>query len=123
MDSMDLTTITVRQGGKTRYIKAQDVIYIESIGRKALLHLSDEIIEYYAKISLLEEQLKPVFFRSHRAYHINLMYVEGYDKREVRMKNTDSVLISKYRFHEFEKVMENACKMTAKGLKCSKYKD
>lgn len=123
MDSMDLTTITVRQGGKIRYIKAQDVIYIESIGRKALLHLSDEIIEYYAKISLLEEQLKPVFFRSHRAYLINLMYVEGYDKREVRMKNTDSVLISKYRFHEFEKVMENTCKMTAKGLKCSKYKD
>lgn len=123
MDSMDLNTITVKQGCKTRYIKAQDVIYIESIGRKALLHLTDEVIEYYAKISRLEEQLTPFFFRSHRAYLINLMYVEGYDRREVHMKNTDSVLISKYRFREFEKVMENACKKPGKGLKYSKHKE
>lgn len=119
----DKTVIIVKQGNKIRYVKAQDVIYIESIGRKALLHLTDEVIEYYAKISRLEEQLVPYFFRSHRAYLINLAYVENYSKREIRMKNTDSVLISKYRFSEFEKVLENACKNTAKGLKCSKYRE
>ncbi len=118
-------TIIVKQGSKTRYIIAAKVIYIESLGRKVLLYLPDEIIEYYAKISLLEAQLKPDFFRIHRAYLINLNFVEDYNKREVKMSNQDFVLISKYRLHEFQKTIckytENACKMTSKGLKCSKY--
>lgn len=118
-------TIIVKQGTKIRYIQAADVIYIESLGRKVLLHLTSEIIEYYAKISILEAQLIPDFFRIHRAYLINLHFVEDYNKREARMSNQDLVLISKYRLHEFQKTMckytENACKMKAKGLKCSKY--
>lgn len=58
----DETKITIKQGSKVRLINIQDVIYIESLGRKAILHLSDEIITYYAKISKLEEQLSPYFF-------------------------------------------------------------
>ncbi len=97
--------LTVRQGTKVRMIAIQDVIYIESLGRKAALHLADEIIEYYAKISSLEEKLHPVFFRVHRAYLVNLNYVESYTRREVRLKNAESVLISKYRIREFQKVL------------------
>lgn len=97
--------IIVRQGNKTRLVDMQDVIYIESLGRKAVLHLTNETIEYYAKISSLEEQLRPVFFRVHRAYLVNLNYVESYTKREVCLKNAESVLISKYRINEFQKIL------------------
>lgn len=95
-------TLTVRQGSKTRFIHLHDIIYIESIGRKAALHLQDETVEYYAKISDLEKQLGAGFFRIHRAYLVNLSYVESYNKREARLKNSDSVLISKYRFQQFK---------------------
>ncbi len=97
--------IIVRQGTKTRIVNIEDVIYIESLGRKAVLHLKGETIEYYEKISSLEEQLYPVFFRVHRAYLVNLDYVESYTKREVLLKNAESVLISKYRIREFQKVL------------------
>ena len=110
----DETKITIKQGSKVRLINIQDVIYIESLGRKVILHLSDEIITYYAKISKLEEQLSPYFFRTHRAYLINLKYVESYSRREVLLKNIDSVLISKYRLNDFQKAVEKSHKMLAK---------
>lgn len=100
-------TLTVKQGSRIRLIDAENVIYIESIGRKAVLHLQDEVIEYYAKISDLEVQLRPLFFRIHRAYLINLKYVESYNKREVCLKNADSLLISKYRLLEFQSAFQN----------------
>ncbi len=112
--TQDQIKITVKQGGRIRLVNIQDVVYIESLGRKAILHLSNETIEYYAKISKLEEQLYPVFFRTHRAYLINLQYVESYNRREVTLKNADSVLISKYRFHDFQKAIEKSHKMLAK---------
>lgn len=126
MDTTGDTNIIVKQNGKTRLIESKDVIYIESFGRKAFLHLANEVIEYYAKISQLETQLQPDFFRVHRAYLVNLDYVENYTKREAKMSNQDFVLISKYRFHDFQNAMrkyaKNTCKTTVKGLKCSKYK-
>lgn len=113
--------ITVNQNGKIRLIESRNVIYIESYGRKALLHLADETIEYYAKISQLEAELRPMFFRVHRAYLVNLSCVEAYNKREVKMCSQDLLLISKYRFAEFQNAMgkyaKNACKMEAEGLK------
>lgn len=101
----DEIKITVKQGAKTRFVNAEDVFYIESIGRKAVLHLAEEIIEYYAKISDLEKQLYPEFFRIHRAYLVNLKYVESFNKREVLLKNGDAILISKYRLAEFQMVV------------------
>lgn len=106
MDSLQKElVIIVKQGSRVRLVDAWDVLYIESIGRKAVLHLSDEIIEYYAKISMLEKQLTPYFFRVHRAYLVNLHYIESYNKREVRLKNTEVALISKYRYEEFLKAV------------------
>ncbi len=104
-EKQDRMRITVKQGSKVRLVNIQDIIYIESLGRKAVLHLPDETIEYYAKISQLEEELSPYFFRTHRAYLVNLLYVESYSRREVVLKNTDSVLVSKYRFSDFQRAM------------------
>ena len=104
-EKQDRMRITVKQGSKVRLVNIQDIIYIESLGRKAVLHLPDETIEYYAKISQLEEELSPYFFRTHRAYMVNLLYVESYSRREVVLKNTDSVLVSKYRFGDFQRAM------------------
>lgn len=67
------------------------------------MYLQQEKIEYYDKISQLESQLKPDFFRIHKGYLVNMKYVERYDRTEVRMKNGDSLLISKYKYHNFVK--------------------
>lgn len=95
--------ILVRNGNTTRNVSAEDIYYIESSNRKVILYLKHEKIEYYEKISELERELKPDYFRIHKGYLVNLKYVERYNRTEVQMKNGDSLLISKYRYQDFVK--------------------
>lgn len=81
-------------GNRTRSVSADDIYYIESSNRKVTLYLRHEKIEYYDKISSLESELKPDFFRIHKGYLVNIKYVERYDRTEVKMRNRDSLLIS-----------------------------
>lgn len=48
-------------------------------------------------------ELKPDFFRIHKGYLVNIKYVERYDRTEVKMRNGDSLLISKYKYQDFVK--------------------
>ena len=84
-------------------VSADDIYYIESSNRKVTLYLRHEKIEYYDKISSLESELKPDFFRIHKGYLVNIKYVERYDRAEVKMRNGDSLLISKYKYQDFVK--------------------
>ena len=93
--------VLVRNGNRTRSVSADDIYYIESSNRKVTLYLRHEKIEYYDKISSLESELKPDFFRIHKGYLVNIKYVERYDRTEVKMRNGDSLLISKYKYQDF----------------------
>lgn len=99
--------ILVRNGTTTRSVLADDIYYIESNSRKIILHLANEKIEYYDKISELEHELKQSFFRIHKGYLVNMKYVERYERTEVCMKNKDRLLISKYRYQDFVKAYLN----------------
>lgn len=93
--------IMVKNKGQIRRVAADSVYYIESSNRKVILCLADERIEFYDKISELEQALQPDFYRIHKGYLVNLCYVERYDRTEVLMKNGDRLLISKYKYHDF----------------------
>ena len=95
--------VLVRNGNRTRSVSADDIYYIESSNRKVTLYLRHEKIEYYDKISSLKSELKPDFFRIHKGYLVNIKYVERYDRTEVKMRNGDSLLISKYKYQDFVK--------------------
>lgn len=95
--------VLVRNGNRTRSVSADDIYYIESSNRKVTLYLRHEKIEYYDKISSLESELKADFFRIHKGYLVNIKYVERYDRTEVKMRNGDSLLISKYKYQDFVK--------------------
>lgn len=93
--------IIVKSKNQVRKVLADDVYYIESSNRKVILCLQNEKIEFYDKISNLEQELQPGFFRIHKGYLINLKYVERYNRTEVQVKNGDSILVSKYKYHDF----------------------
>lgn len=95
--------ILVRDGNVTRKIPADDIYYIESSNRKIIVCMQNEKIECYGKIGELENELKKGFFRIHKGYLINMKYVERYNRTEVRMKNGDSLIISKYKYQNFIK--------------------
>ena len=85
-------------------ILLKDIIYIESDQRKIRVHTTYDIIEYYYKISDLENELsEDNFFRCHKCYIINLEYVQSFDNTFIILKNFEKVYISRKRLSDFSK--------------------
>ena len=99
--------LVIQYGGEGKAIPLNDIYYMESRNHNIVLYLKDRNkacggrLEYYAKIGDLEKELAGQFYRIHRGYLINLFYVEGYDKTEVRMANGDKLLLSRYKYDGF----------------------
>ena len=79
-------------------INLSEVLYCEVINRKINLHLADgNIIEYYGKISELEQRHYRDFFKSHRSYLVNLKYIVGYNSNEITLSSGEKLPLSRGR--------------------------
>ncbi len=99
--------LVIQYRGERKVIPLNDIYYMESRNHNIILYTKSGNIEYYAKIGDLEEKLAGQFYRIHRGYLINLFYVEGYDKAEVRMANGDKLLLSRYKYDGFVQAYMN----------------
>ncbi len=95
--------LVIQYANTSRAIPLDDIYYIESSNHKVVLCLKGEKLAYYAKIGVLEEQLRGRFFRIHKGYLVNLTYVDAYNKTELTLVNGEKLLISKYKYGEFVK--------------------
>ncbi len=95
--------LVVQYGSTGKTIPLNDIYYMESQNHKIAIHFKDGVLEYYAKIGDLEEELQGQFCRIHKGYLINLSYVDEYNKTEVTLTNGDKLLISKYKYEDFVK--------------------
>ena len=93
--------LVIRVKGVYRNIPKDNIIYAENEARKVILHLKEEQITYYAKMSELEIFLGNQFFRCHRGYLVNLKEVSGYDTGNVQLKNGETILMAKQKYSEF----------------------
>lgn len=79
-------------------INSSDVLYCEVINRKINLHITNgNIVEYYGKISELEQRLGGDFFKSHRSYLVNLKYITGYTSNEITLSSGEKLPLSRGR--------------------------
>lgn len=97
----------------SKAVYPQDIIYLEAMGRKTVIHFSDHAEEFSHTISEFEEQYLPSdsFCKVHRSYIVNLMHVESFDRKNVYMTNGDTVplthlkefkvIFAKYNFNKF----------------------
>ena len=92
--------LLVKQGGLSTKVFFSDIIYAEVYNRKVMLHTINGDIEYYGKLTDLSEQAGADFFRTHRAYLVNLKYVEKYNATTVWLEQ-GTALLSKKQFSEF----------------------
>lgn len=92
--------ILVKRGGLSTKVPLTDIIYAEVFNRKVLLHTINGNIEYYGKLTDLSEQTGADFYRTHRAYLINLKYVEKYNANTIWLEK-DIVPLSKKQFAGF----------------------
>lgn len=95
-----LAAIVVKRGGISTRVLLEDIIYAEVFNRKVMLHTTGGDIEYYGKLTELSEQTGEDFYRTHRAYLVNLKYVEKYNATTIWLEQ-GSVLVSKKQYAEF----------------------
>ena len=90
-------------GKESVTLRVKDILYVESSGRKAVVHMKDKRYEIYRQMAGLEEELGKEFFRIHRGYLVNMKHIKGYSRSEVQIDNGDLLIISKYKYQEFVK--------------------
>lgn len=65
-----------------------------------MLHTVNGDIEYYGKLTDLSDQAGADFYRSHRAYLVNLKYIEKYNATTIWLEQ-GTALLSKKQFAGF----------------------
>lgn len=94
--------ILVKARGICTKVKVADIVYAEIMNRKITIHTMEEDLEYYGKISELEQQVGKDFYRTHRAYLVHFRYVVKYDASVVYLER-GSAMMSKGKFSDFVK--------------------
>ena len=82
-----------------------DILYIESRGKKLEIHTvrETEDIQIYAAMEELEGQLGEGFYRCHRSYIVNMVYIAEYNSDSIFLTNGNKVYLAKKKYGEFVK--------------------
>ncbi|WP_026394591.1 LytR/AlgR family response regulator transcription factor [Acetobacterium malicum] len=77
------------------FLKSDEILYFESLGRKIKVTTFDAEYEYYYTISALEKELDSLrFILCHRSYIVNLKNVKSIKTKAVVLKNGVMIPIS-----------------------------
>jgi len=95
--------LVVKSGGDYHRIPVKEIFYVESQGRKMLIHSKSGVVEYYEKAKTLEETLGDSFFRCHRCYIVNMEHIVRYNSATVCMTNGDEVFVAQKKYSDFVK--------------------
>lgn len=103
--------LTIKSAGNIYTIAIGSIVYVESQSRKNVIYLiNGKSIEYYGAMSELEKDLDHRFFRIHKGYIVNMMYIQKYDRASVTVSLGEMLMMSKYRYQEFTSAYMNYLK-------------
>lgn len=85
-------------------LKAEDIIYVESVGHKMHIHTSDKIYETYEKLNNLQCKLGSSFVRSHKSFLINMNYIKSRNKASFTLTTGENIVISRIKVNEVKKM-------------------
>jgi len=94
-------TFTIQVGNETVLLNEDDLYFAEVQGRKITLHLAEQTLTYYGRISQLEQQLQGSFFRSHRSYLVHLKHIKRYDQTTITFIDNKQAYIARNRYKAF----------------------
>jgi len=95
--------ILVKSGNAYCKIYVNKIAYVESQGKKVIIHSDGDITEYYGKMAELENTLGDLFFRSHRSFLVNMAYISRYNATNIWLKNGEEIFLAQKKFQEFVK--------------------
>ena len=88
----------------------RDILYMESSGRKVIVHTINRTYEYYDKLDHVEEQLNGMrFVRIHKAYLVNMDNVEAFQYERLSLKDGTILNISEKNRPRIRSIFWNYC--------------
>ncbi len=88
-------TFRFQYGKNVVNLLCADISYLESSGRKIIVHSVNGVYEYYDKLDHAEHELAGRrFVRIHKAYLINMDYVEAFQYEKVALRDGTILNIS-----------------------------
>ncbi len=99
--SAEPPALLIKRGGVSTKVALDEIIYAEVFNRKVILHTKRGEIEYYGRLTELSEKAGDAFYRTHRAYLVNLRYVEKYTAAAVWLEQGLRVPVAKKQFAGF----------------------
>lgn len=96
--------ITITKCRQVIKVLLSSIYFFEMQNRIVIIHTTNGPIEYYDKISNVEEKIPcSDFFRCHRSYIVNLKYVMKFDRKSITLDNNAKIMLSQNRYDEFSK--------------------
>lgn len=90
--------------GDKHILSTDQIIYAETAGRNVRIYTEKEEIVTALTLRKLEEMVdESCFFRTHRAFVVNMEHILKFSPKEIRMDNQNKVFLSKARYSEFRK--------------------
>lgn len=89
-------SLVIRTNGSELILYRKDIMYLESNGRKIMLHMADgRKNEIYEKMDVIQQQLGSTFIRSHKSFLINMKYITERTNKEFYLLDGSVLPISK----------------------------
>jgi len=101
--SSDRKQLLVKTRGTCIRVFQEEILYAEVYNRKVILHMRDGNLEYYKRLSELEEELGEDFARVHRSYLVRLECVEKYNASTVTLEDKSQIPMAKQKYAGFVK--------------------
>ena len=100
----DDTVLNIKLSGVTNgAIKMKNIMYLEGMGKYAMIHTDTEKIECRETLADVEKRLLPeLFVRCHRSFIVNMRYITAYDYAQALLTDNREVPISKKKYDEFK---------------------
>ncbi|NMM65016.1 response regulator transcription factor [Clostridium sp. P21] len=96
--------IVITKGRQAIKILLNNIYFFEMQNRIVIIHTTNGTIQYYDKISNVEEKVpERDFFRCHRSYIVNLKYVMKFDKSSITLDNNEKIMLSQSKYDDFSK--------------------
>ena len=85
-------TLTVYSNRLLYHIPVSEILYIESIGRKCVIHTSEKTYETNMALNHIENTLNDnSFIRCYRSYLVNMNYIQDILDTTIRLTNDDCI--------------------------------
>lgn len=94
--------LVTRNSNGSIFIKANTILYLESVGRKTLIHFIDEKVnlECNELLASIEKRMPEYFYRCQKSYIVNMEYVFSYNHAEILMENGDKIPVGRAKYKE-----------------------